>query len=99
MALSVECPAEWDLAFLGADRLDVPRRRAKVMAVGALAKAPPSLAAPSPARRRGANRYRPASRSAVFRPLVVDSGERERVGETVSSADAFLGTRQNARAC
>jgi hypothetical protein len=27
MAFSVECPAEWDrLAFLGADRLDVPRR-------------------------------------------------------------------------
>src|SRR5712675_545654 len=66
MALSVECPAEWDLAFLGADRLDVPRRRAEVMAVGAPAKAPPSLAAPSPARRRGANRYRPASSSAVF---------------------------------
>jgi len=45
MALPVECPAEWDrLAFLATDRRDVPRR-AEVMAVGAPAKAPPSLAA------------------------------------------------------
>jgi hypothetical protein len=34
-----------------------------------------------------------------FDPLVADIGARERAGETVSSADAFLGTRHNARAC
>jgi hypothetical protein len=34
-----------------------------------------------------------------FDPLVVDLGARERAGETVSFADAFLGTWRNARAC
>jgi hypothetical protein len=46
------CPGKADQA-VGADRLDVPRCRAEVMAVGAPEKATPSLAAPLPARRRG----------------------------------------------
>jgi hypothetical protein len=100
MALSVECPAEWDrLAFLGADRLDAPRRRRSdgCWCAGKSAAVFGRAIACSTARRKPVSSS--IEVSSVFDPLVVDDGGRERVGETVSPADAFLGTRQNARAC
>jgi hypothetical protein len=84
---------------VGADRLDVPRCHAEVMAVGAPAK--PRRFWPRRRLLDGAAQTDIVQHRGLqcFDPLVLDIGGRERAGETVSSADAFLGTRQNARAC
>jgi hypothetical protein len=80
MALSVECPAEWDrLAFLGADRLDVPRRSDGCWCAGKSAAVFGRAIACSTARRKPVSSS--IEVSSVFDPLVVDDDDRERVGE------------------